>query len=327
MMNALRVLRHLIVGLAALAALAAPLWFVTAAFGGKFGFWEPLDGFRHVLGLAGLNALDWIGLPGGIGQGFILPLTAGLGLAALIVSVVFQLVFGRANAPGPGGYIAGVAALAVGLGPMILVAAGAEQRAAIPPIHDITTDTHNPPQFTSALIERRGDSANPVDYHAKTDPRSGRPLPEVQAGAYPDIAPFFTPAEPVLAYRAALGTARDLGWRVSTASEGALMFEAQDVTFWFGFIDDVVVRVTPMEDGGARVDARSVSRVGMSDLGANAARLRTFFEALDNSLGGQAPVSLQDNAGQPGDAPQTDPDEDPAPGSETDLETGPASDG
>lgn len=311
MMSVLRTVRHIIVGLAATAAIVTPLWFVIAAFGGKFGFWEPIDGFRHVLGLAGLNALSWLGLPGGFGRGFILPLTAGLGVAALIVAIGFRLIFGRANAPGAGGYIAGVAALIVGAAPLALVASAAGDRAAIPPIHDITTDFDNPPQFTGSLIERRGPDANPVDYHAKTDPRSQRPLPQVQAEAYPGIAPMITTAEPALAYQAAHATARDLGWRISTASESAMMFEAQDVSFWFGFIDDVVVRVTALEGGGSRVDARSVSRVGMSDLGANAARLETFFAALETSLGDFGTS-----------APQAAPEAEPAPGSEPDPETG-----
>lgn len=309
MMTILRTIRHLIVGLAACAAIVTPLWFVIAAFGGKFGFWEPIDGFRHVLGLAGFNALDWLGLPGAIGRGFILPLTAGLGLLALIVAIGFRLIFGRANAPGAGGYVAGVLALVVGTAPLALVSSASGDRAAIPPIHDITTDFETPPQFTGALIERRGANANSVDYHAKTDPRSQRPLPQVQAEAYPDIAPLITTAEPALAYRAAHATARDLGWRISTASEGAMMFEAQDVTFWFGFVDDVVVRVTPLEAGGSRVDARSVSRVGMSDLGANAARLRTFFAALDSSLGDGMAMAPE---------PASQPDPQPEPASETD---------
>lgn len=307
MMTILRTIRHLIVGLAAFAAIATPVWFVIAAFGGKFGFWEPIDGFRHVLGLAGLNVLDTLGLPGGIGRGFILPLTAGLGLAALIVAIGFRLAFGRANAPGAGGYVAGVLALVVGAAPLVMVASASGDRAAIPPIHDITTDFETPPQFTAALIERRGARANPVDYHAKTDPRSGRPLPEVQAEAYPDVAPLLTTAEPVLAYRAAHAAARDLGWRISTSSEGAMMFEAQDVTFWFGFVDDIVVRVTALDDGGSRVDARSVSRVGMSDLGANAARLRTFFAALESSLGDGVAMAPQPDT-QPAQQAEPEPD-------------------
>jgi uncharacterized protein (DUF1499 family) len=57
--------------------------------------------------------------------------------------------------------------------------------------------------------------------------------------------------------------------------------EATDRTRWFGFYDDVVVRVTPAADGGAsRVDVRSLSRVGGSDAGANARRIRTFLTRL-----------------------------------------------
>jgi uncharacterized protein (DUF1499 family) len=60
-------------------------------------------------------------------------------------------------------------------------------------------------------------------------------------------------------------------------AEGRL--EATDTTFWFGFKDDVVVRVRP--DGtGSRVDVRSLSRVGRSDLGMNARRIRRFLERL-----------------------------------------------
>jgi len=91
--------------------------------------------------------------------------------------------------------------------------------------------------------------------------------------------------EPELAYQAALNTARDLGWKIGTESESAGMFEATDTTFWYGFKDDVVVRVTALEEGGSRIDARSVSRVGVSDLGANAARISRFEERLRASLG------------------------------------------
>jgi hypothetical protein len=96
----------------------------------------------------------------------------------------------------------------------------------LPPIHDITTDTANPPQFSAAMVERREDDGarNSVDYASKIDPRSERPLPEVQAEAYPDIVPIDTSAEPELAYRAALGGAR-AGLAGDHASEDALMFE------------------------------------------------------------------------------------------------------
>jgi uncharacterized protein (DUF1499 family) len=138
-----------------------------------------------------------------------------------------------------------------------------------------------------------------VDYASKTNPADGRPLPVVQAEAYPEVQPIMLPVTPELAYQAALEVAREMGWTVSTASENAMMFEATATSFWFGFKDDIVVRITEVEaetgaetgaeagaDGqsGARVDARSVSRVGTSDLGANAARLEAFSENLRSSV-------------------------------------------
>lgn len=80
-------------------------------------------------------------------------------------------------------------------------------------------------------------------------------------------------------FSAALATAREMGWTVvdSAADDGRI--EAVATTFWFGFNDDVVIRVT--ESGsGTRVDMRSVSRVGVSDVGTNAARIRAFLAVL-----------------------------------------------
>ncbi len=270
MMKFLSLIRHLVIGLAAAAAILIPLWFVTAAFGGKFGAWTPLDAFRHVTGLAGA----------------LLPAALIIGAVALVLAVVFRLVFGRANAPGPGGYVAAVAAIAVGGGGILYAQSVRELAGEVPPIHDISTDTENPPQFSPSLIDRRerDGASNGVDYAAKVDPRSERPLPEVQAEAYPQIQPIAVSVEPALAYNAALGAAREMGWRIATESEESLMFEGTAETFWFGFKDDVVVRVSETETG-ARVDARSVSRVGVSDLGANAARLEAFAERLRSSLG------------------------------------------
>lgn len=266
-----RIIRHIVVGLAAAAALLVPAWFVVTAFGGKFGAWTPLDAFLHVRSYAGM----------------LLPASLALGVLALVVAIVFRLVFGKSNAPGAGGYVAALAAIAVGGGGILYAQSIRELAGEVPPIHDISTDTANPPAFSAAMIERRelDGARNSVDYASKVDPRSQRPLPEVQAEAYPDIQPIVVDVEPELAYRAALEAGREMGWRVTTASDEALMFEGTAETFWFGFRDDVVVRVTATEDGGARIDARSVSRVGVSDLGANAARLSAFSERVRASLG------------------------------------------
>ncbi len=56
--------------------------------------------------------------------------------------------------------------------------------------------------------------------------------------------------------------------------------EAVDATFWFGFRDDVVVRIAAAPGGGSRVDVRSKSRVGRGDAGTNARRIRGFRERL-----------------------------------------------
>ncbi len=272
MIGALRILRHLVIGLAAAAAVFTPLWFAAAGLGSRFGLWD----WRF-----GLSTMTFSWGPN------ILFATVGLGGVALLLAVIYRLAFGQSNAPGAGGYVAAIAALAIG-GAGLWYADGVRTTAGtLPPIHDITTDTANPPQFSAAMVERRevDGASNSVDYASKIDPRSERPLPEVQAEAYPQIQPINTSAEPALAYRAALGVAREMGWRVTTTSDEAMMFEGTAETFWFGFKDDVIVRVTALEEGGARVDARSVSRVGVSDLGANAARLADFSERLRSSLG------------------------------------------
>jgi uncharacterized protein (DUF1499 family) len=268
----LRIIRHIVVGLAAAAAIITPLWFAAAGFGSRLGLWDWSFGL-------GIMTFD-------LGPKLLFA-TVGLGAVALLLSVLYRIIFGQANAPGVGGYVAAVAAIVVG-GAGLWYADGVRSMArTLPPIHDISTDTANPPQFSAAMVERRevDGASNSVDYPSKVDPRSERPLPEVQAEAYPEIQPIMTDAEPELAYRAALGVAREMGWRVTTTSQEALMFEGTATTLWFGFKDDVVVRVTAADEGGARIDARSVSRVGVSDLGANAARLEAFSDRVRSSLG------------------------------------------
>lgn len=270
MISVFRAIRHLVVGVTAALAIFTPLWFAAAGLGTRFDFWS----YRFGLGVM---TFEW-------GPRFLFA-ALGAGALSLVLLIVFRFVFGKANAPGAGGWVAAVLAIAVGAGGLGYAASVREYASTIPPIHDITTDTQNPPQFSAALIDRRGPDANSIDYASKIDPRSERPLPEVQAEAYPQIQPMTFAVEPELVYEAALNTARDLGWKIGTDSPEAGLFEATDTTFWFGFKDDVVVRVTALEDGGSRADARSVSRVGVSDLGANAARLEQFETRLRSSLG------------------------------------------
>ena len=77
----------------------------------------------------------------------------------------------------------------------------------------------------------------------------------------------------------ALAAANNLGWEIVATEPAEGRIEATDTTFWFRFKDDIVIRIRP--DGtGTILDARSVSRVGRSDVGKNAARLRMFFAEL-----------------------------------------------
>jgi len=84
---------------------------------------------------------------------------------------------------------------------------------------------------------------------------------------------------PDLAFEQAVHAAREMDWEIVDASSGQLRIEATDTTFWFGFKDDVVIRITP-EQEGSRVDVRSLSRVGKSDVGTNAKRIRAYLRKL-----------------------------------------------
>jgi hypothetical protein len=50
-----------------------------------------------------------------------------------------------------------------------------------------------------------------------------------------------------------------------------------------GFTDDVLIQVKG-DDAHAIVDVRSVSRYGMTDLGANAKRIRKLFDEVNTAL-------------------------------------------
>ncbi len=97
------------------------------------------------------------------------------------------------------------------------------------------------------------------------------------------MAPADRPSPPDQAFERALATAKDMGWTVIEADKAAGRIEATDRTLWFGFFDDIVIRVTPAAGSGSRVDVRSLSRVGVSDLGANAKRIRAFLARLKQS--------------------------------------------
>ncbi len=143
----------------------------------------------------------------------------------------------------------------------------------VPPIHDITTDIEDPPAFVTAL-KLRPEGSN-------TTVHGGEPVAVMQTVAYPGVKPILTDAPPGSAFERALGVARDLGWEITATAPEEGRIEALETTFWFGFTDDIVIRVRGYGKG-SRVDVRSVSRVGKNDAGTNARRVERFIRAYND---------------------------------------------
>lgn len=141
----------------------------------------------------------------------------------------------------------------------------------LPLIHDVSTDLVDPPKFVALLAQRKA-SPNGADH-------GGAAVAKLQSQGYPDIKPMVVPSPPNAALQRAIDAARSLGWEIVASDPAAGRFEATATTAWWGFKDDVIVRIRP-EGAGSRVDVRSVSRVGLSDLGANAKRIREFLARL-----------------------------------------------
>jgi uncharacterized protein (DUF1499 family) len=143
-----------------------------------------------------------------------------------------------------------------------------------PPIHDVTTDTLRPPAYVK-ILELRKDAPNPGYY-------PGPDNAKLQQQAYPYLQTLLLNISPDQALGKAERLAIRLGWNVVAVNglEGRL--EAVATTFWFGFKDDIVIRILP-DKGGSKIDIRSSSRVGRNDLGTNAERIKAFLRAMRES--------------------------------------------
>ena len=228
-------------GLAFIAALAALL----AGLGTRWGWWDYRTGFML------LRCAVWGGL-------------AGAAVSIYAIAVAWRHRWRRAIVFGIHGLIIGALVFAV---PWYLINEGRK----LPPIHDITTDTADPPAFV-AVLPLRKDAPNTVQY-------GGPELAAQQKKGYPELAPALLPLPPPAAFELALDVARRSGWEIVAAVPDEQRIEATATTDWFGFKDDIVIRIRSA-NGGSRVDVRSVSRVGRSDLGANARRIREFVRDL-----------------------------------------------
>ena len=192
------------------------------------------------------------------------------GIAALVLLAI-QLLFKR-NTASIGSALASavlaVAAIAVPLSMM-------NTAKNVPPIHDISTDLMNPPEFV-ATAPLRADAPNPVAY-------AGAEVAEQQRTAYPDSQTLTHAQSKPDLVKASKQAIENLGWELVNTDTDKGIIEATDTTAWFGFKDDVIIRVTD-NDSERLVDIRSKSRVGQSDLGKNAARIHSFIKELDSVL-------------------------------------------
>lgn len=232
---------------AAVALVVALVAIALSGLGSRWGWWH----FR-----TGFSILKW---------------GAYAALAAVALTMVSALM--RRDAGRRRALMVAAVLSAIALGVVAVPWQARRTARAVPPIHDITTDTDNPPAFVA--LRDRPNARNPVEY-------GGAEIAAQQRAAYPDIVPVVLPVAPSEAVARAATAARDLGWAIAAVDTAAGRVEATDRTRWFGFYDDVVIRVTPA-DGGSRVDVRSLSRVGGSDVGANAARIRRFVARLRQS--------------------------------------------
>ena len=169
------------------------------------------------------------------------------------------------------GFVAAFLALVIGVAaawsPVVLFL----QARGAPRINDVSTDTVNPPPLVVTL-QRRRDAVTPPAY-------PGKAVADQQHEAYPDVAPIVLNVPPPEAFRRVDAVATAMGWDIVARAPSDGRIEAVDTSTWFGFHDDIVVRIVP-EGAGSRIDIRSKSRVGRADLGANAHRIRAFTAKL-----------------------------------------------
>jgi uncharacterized protein (DUF1499 family) len=229
-------------------AILSGLAAVISGFGTRLGWWHFMAGFA---------ILKW----------------AAIGGIAVTLATILGALFFRSRVLGHP--VLTVAAVVVGLAVAGIPWGWYKTAQHVPVINDITTDTENPPRFVSILPLRK-DATSPAEY-------GGPEIAAQQIRAYPYVKPVVLPLPSDNAFALALAAAKKLGWQIVDANPNEGRIEATDRTFWFGFIDDIVVRVRA-EAEGSRVDVRSLSRVGRSDMGTNARRIEKFMKILGKDL-------------------------------------------
>ncbi|WP_213271237.1 DUF1499 domain-containing protein [Hyphomonas sp.] len=282
--------RGKLAGFALALSIFSVAWFAIAAIGSKLGLW----GWQFGLGVM---TIQW---------GPMLLLAASVvALLALIISLI--------RAPRKKAAMLAFAAVLISGLALGRVAAFGGTAERLPPLHDIQTDWANPIQPSDALLTEREatEADNPIEdapvitegANARWPGLGGRLVSEVQEEAefdtathkspketpYPMLAPLIAPGSVEEGYAAALAAVEGKGWSIVLADPEEGRIDATETSFWYGFKDDILIRVLP-DEAGVRIDVRSVSRVGLSDLGVNAKRVRDLLDELEVRLNKAAPA-------------------------------------
>ncbi|MEL6686090.1 MAG: DUF1499 domain-containing protein [Pseudomonadota bacterium] len=250
--------RQWVLRLTLVLAILSPLVFMVAGLGSRFGLWS----WQFGLGT----------LTREIGP-LVLMATLAFGVISLLLFFLIK--------PRKGLIVAGLAII-IPLAAFLNLRSVQSTAASLPFIHDITTDTQDPPIFGETIMAEREATpgVNTVSYAGKRDREGGKLVSALQTQAYPQIRTLVLSESPDIVFGRAEQVVRDMGWAIKEADAAAGRIDATDTTFWYGFKDDVMIRLRPADGGGTRLDIRSVSRVGGSDLGANAARIEKFLTAM-----------------------------------------------
>lgn len=252
---------RILISIVSLIAIALAATLAALGPGTRFGLWD----YSAALSVMRQIALPLLVATGAGGLGLILALWKARGLA-LFALVAFVSAGAAAYAP-------------IKMRAMAM---------ANPFIHDVTTDFEDPPQILAAA---GSDRKNPPAYDGAEIVRgSDKTVAEAQREAFPDILPIMSDAGLETAVKAVREVVSEMGMQilaegpVSDAPGSGWRVEAVATSFWYGFKDDFIVRIRPAPEGGVRIDVRSQSRVGLSDLGANAKRVRIFLQKLDAAI-------------------------------------------
>ncbi len=239
--------------------LGAPLAFLIAAAGGGFGLW----GWQ-----AGLAAIPWIIL---------------VAVLTLILAIIF-IVLNRRKGRKTRWPLLGLGMVAT-LGFLVFWIPYVVAIATLPAIHDITTDLADPPQFTALTL--RDDNWDNIPGADDSDMRGMNPRQRwatVHQDAYPDIRSVRIDQPVAVVIEKAKRLAEDRGWEIVSVEPASGNLEATDTISLFRFKDDIVIRARSAENGASSIiDMRSVSRVGVHDIGANAKRVRRFLSDLSGT--------------------------------------------